>query len=203
MRKLAALITVITIISLFSLSAYAYPEEGTSAASSTTMSEGTDKSAELPKEILSMLKSADTKVSDGSPIITITRPEFDTDSTYKKAYLISGDARDKGYTDVRIVLAQYDSEEKCYKLMKNLDDESSWDLGKYGAFAKEISLSKGDNKVRILAYRTSETGKLTSENVQVCNFTIKLLDQSIIDKVKEKTINILEVINTELGFPNK
>ncbi|NTV88946.1 MAG: hypothetical protein HGA22_01050 [Clostridiales bacterium] len=205
MKRAAALLVVITIIMTFAIPAFAYKtgESDNSVASTTTAGNvytepsgtgGTAVEGELPEEILAMLSDKDTKTTDQF-MLTITRPDEDTDSTYKKSYVISGDTLKTDYENVRVVLGTYDETTKSYKLMKNADGESSWDVGDYGAFAKEIILSKGANQIRILAYNTTETEEFSAENVQVCDFTVKLLDQNILTKVVNSVINIIDLQN--------
>ena len=192
MRKLAALIITIAIIMTFGFTAYAGSDN------EQTGTGGTAVRGELPSDILAMLADSDTEQSDSQFMLTITRPDEETDSTYKKSYVISGDTWDTGYTDVRVVLGVYDKETGSYKLMQNADEESSWDVGNYGAFAKEILLNKGENKIRILAYKTTETGEFNDNNVQVMNFTVKLLDSSIVTKVMNSVVEIFDLQNSVL-----
>lgn len=202
MRRIAALLIVITIIMTFGISAYADNPSNSSAGSSTTAASGTNNdeggtggtavTGDLPKDIISILESPKTENTNIS-LLTITRPEDDMDSTYKKSYVISGDTYESKYTDVRVAVAKYNSETKEYELLKNSDDESSWDVGTYGAFTKEVGLTKGDNKLRILAYRTTETGDYSKDNVQVYNFTVKLLDSNILTKIINGAMDIKDI----------
>ncbi len=201
MRKLAALILAITIIMTFAIPAYAAPTDSSSVSSTEPGGTGgTAVESKLPAAILAMLENADTAQSETQFMLTITRPDEETDSTYKKSYVISGDTWNTGYTDVRVVLGVFDEDTGSYKLMNNADLESSWDVGNYGAFAKEITLTKGANKIRILAYRTSEKGDFdSSSNVQVTDFTIRLLDSNIVTKVMNSVVELLDLKNQFLN----
>jgi len=186
MKKLASLVLIISIILTYSISAFAAPK-GIKIYS--------NNNSTIPAEISSMLRNPDTPQSSNQFLLTITRPDEDTESTYKKSYVISGDTWDTGYKDVRVVLGKYNPSTGKYELMQNADGESSWDVGSYGAFAKEIILTKGSNKIRILAYRTSDADKgYSSKNVQVCDFTVKLLDSSILSKVVNTVVDISDLI---------
>jgi hypothetical protein len=113
-------------------------------------------------------------------LVEITRPESDEISTYKNPYVISGTTEQ---TDVRMFLEKYNDESEQYEAFSNTDEESTWDIGKFGVFANEMMLSKGANKIRTIAYRASKEDYLKLEDIQVNYFTITILKENIFKKV--------------------
>lgn len=163
-RRIIGILLIITFIFAFGITSYA----------SKTFDDN-----KIPSIVTKLIKDADTDYTDQF-IVTITKPEESKDSTYKKSYIISGITE---YSDVKVLLAIYDEDEKEYVPLENTDGENTWDIGKFGVFSKEITLSKGVNKIRIAAYRTSQKDKLTEGKIQVNRFTITLLNESIKDKI--------------------
>lgn len=126
-------------------------------------------------------------VNSGLLIMTITSPDKDKDSTYKKSYILSGNSE---FNDVVITIAKYNEGTGKYELMYNTDGESSWDIGNFRLFSKEIILTEGTNKIKIMAHRKSQREEAVLDSIQVNCFTIELLNESIIGKVIKKTKDI-------------
>ena len=84
---------------------------------------------------------------------------------------------------VRVYLAKYSEDEKAYQLFANSDGESSWDIGTYGKFAKGILLGKGTNKLKLVAFKASETEELKVGDIQVSKFTITYFEKNLKEKL--------------------
>lgn len=148
-----------------------------------------EENQNLLSELIADSGADETKQS----IVKITKPDADKDSTYKKSYVLSGIT---DQTDVKVYLAKYNEVSKKYEAFANTDGESSWDIGSFGAFAKEVALTKGTNKLKIVAYRTSQEGKLNTEDIQINYFTVSLLDESIKDKIIKGILDLTKSIFT-------
>lgn len=134
-------------------------------------------------------------LEDGSAVwneyfnLTITNPEKDKESTYYKSYVLSGNSK---YDDVIISIAKYNERTGKYEPMQNTDGESSWEIGEFRLFSKEIILTEGTNKIKMLAYRTSQKEEALKENIQVNCFSITLLKESVAKQVIKKTTDWIE-----------
>lgn len=193
LKKLICTMLVFSIISVFGMAAFAAPTDSPSPTPTATPGVLVEKGDALPDNVADVLDEAkdDTKQS----IVTITRPDDDTDSTYKSSYVLSG-ASD--YTDVTVVLKVYDEETGKYILMENVDGESKWDMGSLGMFSKEIELQKGANKIMIQAFRQSKAGNLKVEDIQVNRFTVYLNDEGL-KAIINTVVDFTEKLGTELG----
>ncbi len=176
LKKLSCLLLVITILSVLSVTVFAEPTDG--SAADLTVSTDTAQ-----VESVKSLIDEDSKDTDQN-LITITRPDRERDATYKRSYVISGVS---DFEDVRVILEVYDKKERTYVPMKNTDGESWWDVGSFGVFSKEIKLSKGANKIRILAYRTSQD--IDIDKIQRNTFTVTLLNESIKDVIINSVVD--------------
>ncbi len=141
-----------------------------------------------------LIYSAGTK-STKQFLVTITRPDGN-ESTFKKSYVICGVSEDEKAEDIGIKLLIYDEQSDSYVDYKNTDGASSWELGKYGIFIKEILLpDEGENKIRIVAYRKSQSDNLVlGKNLQVNNFTITVLNEDIKEKIKNGIQKITDIL---------
>jgi len=101
---------------------------------------------------------------------------MDKESTVYKSYVLSGNSK---YDDVIISIAKYNETTGEYEPMYNTDGESSWEIGEYRLFSKEIKLTEGPNKIKMMAYRTSQKEEALKENIQVKCFTISLLKEEL------------------------
>lgn len=157
-------------------------DKSAAAAESTAASESAIAAQKKDfGETLEKVLKKGSAINNGQFIMTITSPEKDKDSTYKKSYVLSGNS---AYNDVMIRIQKFNEETKEYEPMYNTDGESSWGIGDFQLFSKEIILTRGFNKIRIVSYRTSEdeVAKM-EENIQMNSFTIELLSESIAKKV--------------------
>lgn len=111
-------------------------------------------------------------------ILKITRPAGN-ENTYNKVYEICG-LTDK--ENVHVDLLRYNGE--VYEPFKDVNGKSSWDdIGV--VFVREVALSEGTHKIRIVAYE-----KANPEQKQISDFTIVVLNEnarnkSIINIIKE------------------
>jgi hypothetical protein len=124
-------------------------------------------------------------------IMNITNPQKDKESTVYKSYVLSGNSK---YDDVIISIAKFNEDTGEYEPMKNTDGEYSWEIGEYRLFSKEIILTEGSNKIKMMAYRTSQKEEALRKNIQVNCFTISLLNESIFTRAKNTFINAVEEI---------
>lgn len=138
-----------------------------------------------------------TAIDNSQLILTITSPDKDKDSTYRKSYVLSGSSK---YNDIIISIAKYNEDTNTYEPMYNTDGESSWEIGDFRLFSKEIILTEGTNKIKIIAYRTSQKDEARLDDIQVNSFTVELLNESIIGKVIKKTRDIGNDISKSLGL---
>lgn len=129
-------------------------------------------------------------------LVTITRPGRD-ENTFKKTYVICG-VTDK--PDIQVALAVYNEAAGVYVDFVTTDGASSWDAG--SLFAKEIVLSEGANRIKIVAYKKSEVDNpQLNANVQVNYFTVTVLKESLKDKILNDILKITEIF--EKIIPNK
>ena len=195
LKKLICTLLVFTIISVFGMTAFAAPTESATTTPAATMQVTPSFTPSVETEVSTSLEDILMEVTDDTKqwLVTITRPDSDTDSTYKSSYVISGVS---DYTDVTVVLQVYDEESESYVPMENTDGESTWEIGSFGVFSKELQLTEGENKIRILAYRTSQNDWKV-DDIQVNKFTVTLLKSGIKDLFKgvvDFTLNALENI---------
>jgi len=193
LKKLICTLLVFTIILVFGMTAFAAPTESATTTPAATMQVTPSFTPSVETEVSTSLEDILMEVTDDTKqwLVTITRPDSDTDSTYKSSYVISGVS---DYTDVTVVLQVYDEESESYVPMENTDGESTWEIGSFGVFSKELQLTEGENKIRILAYRTSQNDWKV-DDIQVNKFTVTLLKSGIKDLFKgvvDFTLNALE-----------
>jgi hypothetical protein len=213
LKKLIAGLLALIILATLSISAYAIPSDGISnaiqptgsgipqsptesAIKSTTSSKSaisevdntseaaiSNKEEKKPvfEEVYNDVLKDGTTIKSDYFVMTITNPQKDKESTVYKSYILSGNSK---YDDVIISIAKYNDDTGEYEPMKNTDGEYYWNIGEYRLFSKEILLSEGPNKIKMIAYRTSQKEEALKENIQVDCFTISLLKESIFTKAK-------------------
>jgi len=195
-KRLIAVFVFIVIIAVPSMTVFAGNTEGTgvnapdvgvpgiteAAAGAGEETEADKARKEFDTEYISALKNGKA-LDNGQFIMTITKPENDKDSTYKKSYVISGKS---DYDDVIISVARLNKETGEYELIKNTDGESSWGIGS-GIFSTEILLVKGVNNLMIISYRKSE---MVAGKIQFNCITVELLPESLAEKIVKKTTDI-------------
>ncbi len=229
LKKLCASLLALFILTSFSIVAYAIPADSggntmqpsssnaqqsstESAIKGTTTTKGavtgepantsssaiTDKSAKKPvlEDVLKDILKDGTAVKDKYFIMQITNPQMDKESTVYKSYVLSGNSK---YDDVIISIAKYNDATGEYEPMTNTDGESSWEIGEYRLFSKEIKLTEGTNKIMMIAYRTSQKDEALRENIQVDCFTISLLKESIFTKAKNTFIRAAGSIGIDIN----
>ena len=196
LKKLVCTMLVFSIISVFGITAFAAPTDSPSVTPAATPQVAAEKADALLADVADVLEEVSADANGTKKLlVTITRPEGTTDSTYKSSYVISGVS---DYSDITVVLQVYDEESKSYVPMENTDGESSWGIGSFGVFSKEIELKEGPNAIRILAFSASQKGSLSVGDIQVNKFTVTLLNPQIKDLFKgvvDFTIQFLEKIN--------
>lgn len=190
-RRIITFLLVVSMFLAFGMTAYAGSADSSSSEAATaTAASDEDKAKEAQAAFEKMLADI---IKDGEAVNTdqflvkITRPDNEKDSTYEKSYVVSGIALK---SDVKVFLAKYNEETKVYEAFKNTDDESSWDVAEGSAFSKEILLSRGVNKIKIVAYNKENGSLVKKDEIQVNSFTILLLDKSIKEIIRN-TINTI------------
>jgi hypothetical protein len=86
------------------------------------------------------------------PLITITHPDSGNENVFLKTYTICA-STDSNH--IRITLQKWNSTTEKYEDFANADGDSTWDVGTARFFAKDITLTIGLNKLRLLASDTT------------------------------------------------
>lgn len=166
-RKLVGVIIALTILTVCGIQTFAVSDDSTDIAEYNS------------KVIHNVIRSADAKENDNG-IIEVKKPDDKVVTTCKDTYTISGETSKK---NVRVYLAKYNEDKDAYVLFDNLDGDSSWTIGSYGKFAKGIGLSKGTNKIKIVAVVASDSEKISVDDIQVNKFTITYFEKSLTDRL--------------------
>lgn len=203
LRKISALLIVFVIIAISSAGVFAgNPEDtGTSKGSVSDESTASGKSAAEAKKpdfeavIQNAMKNG-SAVNNGQFIMTLNSPDKDKNSTYEQSYVLSGSSE---YSDVVITIARYNEETGQYERMLNTDGESTWEIGYFRMFSKEIKLTTGANKIMIMSYRSTQKEEATLDNTQINCFTIERLDKSIAEQAVKKTKETVINISKDIG----
>jgi hypothetical protein len=135
-------------------------------------------------------------------LLTITRPDGD-EITPRKSYVVCGVAEEKNPEDLVVVLSIYNESTEMYERFENIDGESSWEVGSFGMFTKEIMLKEGANKLKIVVYQKSADNLQVGVNVQVNSFTVTVLKEGIKQKIINGTLRINEIFQGILPSPIK
>lgn len=130
---------------------------------------------------------------NGEFILDITKPKDNKESYYEKAYPLTGTSL-KGYDDVVVYIARYNDKAGEYEPMTNTDGESSWNC--LSAYSKVISLAPGANKIKILAYRKSQTDE---PKFQINCYTIEYFNDKIPEKVVKKNNDLASNIGDDIN----
>lgn len=193
-RRLVVLLLIVSIFLAFGVTAYAGSADGESPEATTPEGNAASEAqAAFDKMLADVIKDSEA-VNTDKFLVTFTKPESEKAAAYEKSYLFAGMAKE---SDVRICLAKYNEETKVYEALTNLDGDSYWDVAKGTAFAKEIPLSKGENKIKIVVYSTTDTSTVKQEDVQISSFTISSLDKNLVTIVKD-TINSIKAGITDI-----
>ena len=177
----------------------------TTGSAVTTTSAVTGKDVKKPvfEEVFPGILKDGMAINDPYFVMTITNPQMDKESTTYKSYILSGNSK---YDDVIVSIAKYNENKGEYEPMTNTDGESSWKLGPFGEcylFSKEIILTDGPNKIKMIAYRTSQKEEAVKDNIQVNCFTISLLKPSLFTKTKNTFIQAAEAMGLDIGKTKK
>ncbi|HHW31831.1 MAG TPA: hypothetical protein GXX20_09205 [Clostridiaceae bacterium] len=145
----------------------------------------------LNEEILSIVTEKDSEETEQF-LVTITRPDGD-EITHRKSYVICGVANEgKIPENLVVVLLVYNENTEEYELLENIDGESSWAVGSFGMFTKEVMLKEGANKIKIVVYDNSADKWQAGENLQINTFTVTVLKEGIRQKILNGTLKISE-----------
>ena len=200
-KKFVAIFIAMMIVCLSAVNVFAGKPGGSgdakgtpnaAAAENKNNTTGSAVTAKTFEEVLGeVIKDGDA--SDGGPsIVVLTSPEVGTNSTYDSILFVSGNTE---YNDVVVCIAKYDKDSGIYVPIQNTDGESRWEVGDFRLFTKKIELAEGANKVKIVSYRTSQIKNASADNIQVNCFSVDLLKESIIDRIKDLGKGIGNSIN--------
>lgn len=123
--------------------------------------------------------------------VTITKPEEDKDTTYKKSYVISGNAKVQG---IRVWVLRYNSDTKRYEKISDTDGVNYWDIGSSGLFAREFLLKNGENRIRVVAQKNNLSDDKPDTRTQITDFTITKLDKSFFEDIFDNIGNIFKSV---------
>jgi len=198
LKKLGSILIIAVMLAVFSMTAFAGNTDGSASAGSSVegitgdaAADEQNVAAETEEDIArkrfyseyeSVLKNG-VALDNGQFIMTITKPEKDKDSTYKKSYIISGKSE---FDDVVISVARLNRKTGEYELIRNTDGDISWGIGS-GIFSTEILLVDGVNNLLFISYRKSE---MVEGKIQFNSITVELLPESITDKITKKVAEI-------------
>lgn len=135
---------------------------------------------------------------NGQLYVTITRPDSESDLTFKKSYIISGQTDLDG---IWVKLLRYDKSEGRYVDYANTDGASSWKIGSSGIFMKEVELKDGLNDIRIVAYKEQDleeaenqknANKKTGIKLQISDFAITLSNENFKDKIINNALKAID-----------
>lgn len=128
-------------------------------------------------------------------LVTITKPEKD-EFTFKKSYVVCGNTKNE---NIRVELLRFNKDTNKYEPFANVDGETFWRIGASGIFMKEVVLQDGPNQIRIVAYKESDEGNLKAgTTLQVNNFTITVLKESLKDKINNVFLRIGDMVDSIL-----
>jgi hypothetical protein len=194
-KKIVSIIIAVAAVFALSFAAYAAPDEdGDLLDGKSSIEAETNSVEDLPEIVIDLMTGEDIEDTEQF-LLEITKPAKSTDSVYGKSYIIGGNPK---YGDIRVAFAIYDKIKEEYMPFYNTDSDNWIDLGAYSGLSTEVELKESENKIRIVAYRRSETYTLTKDMVQVSNLTIKRLSDSIRIKVIDAEI-LLDDISTPRG----
>ncbi len=197
-KKLGAVLIAVLILLAFSMTVFAGNTEGsggvglsaegiTSAPAPDIQNAAVETEEDIARkhfdsEYWGTLKNG-AALDNGKFIMTITKPENDKDSTYKRSYILSGKS---DYDDVVISIARLNRKTNEYELISNTDGDKSWGIGS-GIFSTEILLIDGVNNLMFISYRKSE---MVEGKIQFNSITVELLPESLTDKITRKATEI-------------
>ena len=189
LKKLGAILIVIFIIALFSMTVFAgYPDDYENLGSYAPASVQNIVSKEdiarekFWSEYYNALKDGKALDNDLS-IITLKNPGKPNSSGYEKNCFITGESV---YKDMVVSVARLNRGKGEYEIIQTTDGDTSWEVDG-GVFCKKIFLLDGVNNLMLISYRKSE---MEAGKIQFNSFTIKLLEETIADKAVKNTINI-------------
>ena len=133
-----------------------------------------------------------TETNETQPFfVAITKPEGNKDATYKKTYVISGNAK---VQDVRVWVLRYNPDAGKYVKITDTDGADYWDSGSYGLFACEFLLKEGENRIRVVAQRISLWDGKPDTRTQITDLTITKREKSFFESIFDGIGNIFKSI---------
>jgi hypothetical protein len=124
LKKLCVITIVVIVMFAVGMPVLAVPVEGPGSGDGTKVSSEEDLYESILRDIISdkYLKPTDQF------LVTITRPDSSDVTHYKRSYIICGNTEQ---SDIRVILARYDTETDKFIEFKNVDGYSRWDIGKF------------------------------------------------------------------------
>lgn len=184
LRRLIVLLLIVTMFLASGMTVY--------AATDSNPGESAGEKASFDKMLADIIQDKDAEDTE-QLLVTITMPEEKKEAAYEKSYLLTGIALK---SDIRICLAKYNEETKAYEAFENTDGKSYWDVAAGNIFSKEILLEKGANKIKIVAYSTTDTSQIKKDDIQINSFTISLLDKSVKAIIRDAINSITDGISS-------
>jgi hypothetical protein len=192
-RKLVGCLLIIGMLAASSLTAFAAPVESSESTSQSAVGNNADtKDKPDYKDLLnSVIKDASSEPTDEF-LVNIIKPSSKTEVVTYKSYNICGTPIK---SDLKVFFARYNSDTKTYQLIANTDGDTYW-AGNSQFFSNDISLENGPNKIKVVAYRTTQEDDLKRDDIQVTTFTITYVEKTLIDKA-------LDIFNSIFAPKNK
>jgi hypothetical protein len=192
LRKLCVIAIVAIVVFALGMPVLAGPAEGPGNDGAAAAGGG-DSAKASPEEDLyeSILRDiiGDKNLEPTSQfLVTITKPDSSDVTHYKRSYVICGNTEQ---SDIRVILARYDTATDKFTEFKNVDGYSRWDIGKFGLFSREVLLDYGTNVIKIIAYKKAGVSNLKpGVNLQVSYHSINAVRESIKDKIINKMVDM-------------
>jgi hypothetical protein len=170
------------------ISEYTEPESAVEQTNSDT--------EEDPIKILIDSLVYDTELEETDQVlVTVLKPDSPEKIVYKSSYIFFCGTDE---SDIVLVMAKKNLESGEYDYLENVDGESVYEMG--GICSSELELEKGENIIKLIAFRKSEIDNLEhGVNLQVNYFKITFLEESI----KERLINSIYNKLLELFQPTQ
>lgn len=178
-RKLVGCLLIIGILAASSLTAFAAPVESSDKGVSQTAAENKDTAKDKLdyKDLLNSVIRDDDSKTTTEFLVNITKPSDETEVVTYKSYNICGTTKK---SDVKVFFARKEGD--TYRPIANADGDTYWE-GNSQFFSNDITLVKGVNNIKVVAYRTSQEDELTEDDIQVTTFTITYMEKNIFEKV--------------------
>ena len=200
LKKLGAILIVIFIIALSSMTVFAgYPDDYENwvpyapARVQNVVSKEDLAREQFWSEYYNSLKDGKALDNDLS-IITPKNPEKSYSSVYEKSFVLTGESV---YKDVVVSVARLNRYKGEYELIKDTDGDTSWEVAA-GILSQKIFLVDGVNNLMLISYRKSE---MEAGKIQFNSFKVELLRERVAETaVSRRAINPESSIQSNIEF---